>query len=189
MSKNALNPGFRNINDPLGIATGGAVTPRRVLDPLNVMPGNGRSIARTALDPAGLFGGGKKRMQNYYQTPDGVQHNGGGGVALTPEQKMAQRNIGKTNGYAMGPPGSQQLPAPAAPTGMSQQMASALAAARARSQQLSATPRPAAPASVAPATNTGIVPQQMLGQMAGVRLPGYADGGKVINRKPNGKRC
>lgn len=162
-----MSTAFRQMNDPLAL-TGGKLTARRALDPLNVLPGNGRSMGHTALDPlgvfggGGLFGGGRKGNGEMYRTT--------------------------LRDPAFGPPGRNYHNKPYTPLPTLN----------------NPNPTPVKldnSAQRTPAGNTGIVPpaaQPTSGptslatqaiQQVMPRLPGYADGGKVINRKPNGKGC
>lgn len=173
MSTKGAKQALVNANDPLAL-TGGSLTGRRVLDPLNVLPGNGRSVGRTALDPLGVFGGGRKPGNlgpTGTRVPDWQRGVKGAGV----NPAAAQNPMNNPQAQATGGRGmfgrvagvlqqAQQNRAPSAgPSGMLQGIAARRAALGG-----------GAPAGAAP-------------QAGQVRM--YSDGGKVFDRKPNGKRC
>ena len=150
---------FKKLVDPAGLTSGRGS--KAFTDPANV---RGRG-ARGLVDPAGIFGGGggpKGRLP-----PGGIPawQQGVKGAGVNPA--AAQNPMNRAPAQAQGGLGGGR--------GLGGMVRQAV-----QNQQQRRT---AAPAAVAP-------PAMSLGggqPGAGIRV--YSDGGKVYNRKPNGKGC
>lgn len=173
--------------DPAGVTRGRGS--RAFTDPANLQGRGGRGL----LDPAGLTGGiNASRGGN-----PGVSH-GGYGVKL-PDYMVGQPGaVGNPSAPRQQPQGgrgglfgnlaqqmAQRMQAQQRPTNplMPADIQQRLQAARGQRAALTGGQ---------PGQPTQPVPQGMGGGRAGVRpglIAGYADGGKVYDRKPNGKRC
>lgn len=170
------DPGARtiamNMHDPLGLAGNHPLTARNYFDPGNVLPGNGRSFLATGVNPLNI--NGDRSTTRQLLDPGGIF---GGGRKKRSQEWIANRTaIEQIKGYSGMTPQQQQA---------------AINAQRTKAGTVGPSPASAPTAGSTSGNIFGNLTQQILARRAAPQntgvVPGYADGGKVVNRKPNGK--